>query len=92
MVHNLKVKPEYFKELKLGRKTFEIRKDDRPYAEGDVLLLREWDDHLGFTGSVVTAKAGYILRNAECFGLDQDYCIISLFYSVPWEAKYLDEE
>lgn len=40
--HDLKTWPEYFEPLQQGLKTFEFRKDDRPYAVGDVLILREW--------------------------------------------------
>ena len=37
MIHELKIYPEYFKAVISGEKTFEIRKNDRPFAtrEGD---------------------------------------------------------
>jgi hypothetical protein len=40
--HDLKVWPEYFDQVANGDKTFEVRKDDRDYRVGDLLLLREW--------------------------------------------------
>lgn len=40
--HELKCWPEFYREIESGRKTFELRKDDRGYRCGDVLLLREW--------------------------------------------------
>lgn len=43
MEHELKTLPEYFQAVKRGEKTFELRRDDRPYAVGDTLLLREFD-------------------------------------------------
>src|SRR5690348_13292378 len=43
--HVLKVWPDFYAAIASGRKTFEIRKDDRDFAEGDRLLLREWDSH-----------------------------------------------
>ena len=43
MQHELKTWPEYFRAVKNGNKTFEIRKWDRPYKVGDTLLLREFD-------------------------------------------------
>lgn len=48
--HLLKVIPPYFDALADGRKTFEVRKNDRAYQAGDVLLLREW--HPNQTSSI----------------------------------------
>ena len=40
--HELKIWPEYFDPVEAGLKTFEIRKNDRGFAMGDRLLLREF--------------------------------------------------
>ena len=42
MTHDLKTWPEYFEPILTGRKTFEIRHDDRDFKTGHVLHLREW--------------------------------------------------
>lgn len=42
MKHTLKCWPEYFAPVKEGKKTFEIRKDDREFKVGDVLELKEF--------------------------------------------------
>lgn len=39
-IHDLKILPTYFDDVAKGRKTFELRFDDRGYFEGDLLLLR----------------------------------------------------
>jgi hypothetical protein len=40
--HRLKTHPGPFADVEAGRKQFEIRKDDRGFAVGDVLVLEEW--------------------------------------------------
>ena len=42
MMHFLKQWPQYFEQVRLKRKTFEIRKDDRGFMFGDKLCLEEW--------------------------------------------------
>ncbi len=41
--HDLKVQPQYFEAIKDKRKPFEIRRNDRDYQVGDILLLHEWE-------------------------------------------------
>lgn len=40
--HTLKARPQYFEDVRLGIKPFEVRKNDRGFERGDVLVLREW--------------------------------------------------
>ncbi|MBP1544345.1 MAG: DUF3850 domain-containing protein [Oscillospiraceae bacterium] len=42
MIHELKCHPEYFDALILGKKTFEIRKNDRDFRVGDLVALNEF--------------------------------------------------
>lgn len=77
-VHELKTWPEPFKAAAGGRKTFEWRKDDRNYAEGDTLVLREWDHAKGiYTGREYTRRVGYVLRGPE-FGVPEGWAVLSL--------------
>jgi hypothetical protein len=41
-VHELKSWPEFFEPVYTGRKNFDLRKNDRQFAVGDVIRLREW--------------------------------------------------
>lgn len=63
-VHDLKIWPEYFEEVISGRKPFEIRKNDRNYRKGDILLLREWvpETHK-YTGREARYIVTYMMGN-----------------------------
>lgn len=75
-VHYLKIAPEYFEAVISKRKRFEIRKDDREYEVGDVIVLKEWKDGK-FTGNASGLLAiRYILRNAPEYGLKKGFCIL----------------
>ncbi|EOA3423625.1 ASCH/PUA domain-containing protein [Enterococcus hirae] len=66
MTHELKILPEYFEAVTSGRKQFEIRKNDRDYKVGDLLILREhdiWVDE--FTGNSYKAEITYITDYAQ---------------------------
>jgi hypothetical protein len=41
-LHELKTWPKYFQPILENKKTFELREDDRNFAVGDVLTLKEW--------------------------------------------------
>jgi len=82
MIHILKILPEYFEEVCLGNKTFEIRKNDRNYHVGDWLELREWNPETGYTGGFVMRYVSYILYDWQA-GLKDGYCIMSLKRTPP---------
>lgn len=77
-----KVLPEFYKEIRVHRKTFEIRKDEDDIQVGDILVLREWDGEK-YTGSMTRREVTYVLRDAEEYGLMEGYCIIGM-HSVGW--------
>jgi ASC-1-like (ASCH) protein len=43
MLHALKTVQPFFNQVKEGKKTFELRKFDRPFKPGDTLILQEWN-------------------------------------------------
>lgn len=72
-----KILPEYFEEVKAGRKTFELRLDENDVQPGDILRLREWSDG-EYTGRVIDRYVSYVLRDVPQYGLQSGYCIIAL--------------
>ncbi len=77
-IHRLKTWPEAFAEVHCGAKTFEWRRDDRPFAEGDVVVLNEWEPtHERYTGRRIVADVGFVLR-APAFGVPDGFCVFSL--------------
>jgi len=75
--HELKLKQPYFDAVLNGRKTFEVRFNDRDYQEGDIVIFREVDRDGDPTPSIVRIKAeiGYVYRG---IGLEGGYVAFSL--------------
>jgi len=64
-VHDLKIRPEYYNPVCAGTKTFEVRKNDRGYLNGDFLILREYvEKEKRYTGREVKVAVTYILRES----------------------------
>lgn len=75
--HELKTWPQNFRAVRSGDKRFEIRRDDRGFAVGDTLKLREWNPETGqYTGAVDYVVVTYILRGVP--GLSDEFCVMSI--------------
>lgn len=86
MIHDLKIWPEHFKNVRAGIKTAEIRRNDRNYHPGDVLVLREFDQQSGeYTGEVETRTVTHVLEDVRY--LQPGMAMLSMS-----ESKYCDEE
>lgn len=56
-----KIWPEYFQAIFDGKKTFELRLNDFEIAEGDILVLKEWNPMTkNYTGRELEKEVGYI--------------------------------
>lgn len=77
-LHGLKVMPEYYQSLKHGNKTFEIRKNDRTYKVGDILMLQEYDaeSEKYVNSESLFFDVTYILENNKY--LQDGYCCMGI--------------
>ena len=61
-----KVWPEYFEEIRSGKKKLELRLADFEVREGDTLVLEEWDpDRKEYTGRKIEVAVTYILKTKD---------------------------
>lgn len=66
MIHELKILPQYFKDVQTGKKGFEVRKFDRPFHVGDLLALNEYDVNIEcYTGNSCLVYIDYMLSDPE---------------------------
>lgn len=81
-IHELKTWPLYFQEVWAGRKTHEIRVNDRNYQVGDYLFLREYDPTLKeYTGNECAVLVTYITEGGS-WGLPENICVMSIRFSL----------
>lgn len=77
--HVLKAWPTYFAAVVDGRKRFELRRNDRDFAVGDVLRLVEWIPGTSYgnaTGRVFRVRVTYLAQGIFC--LPPDLCVMSV--------------
>jgi hypothetical protein len=97
--HHVKSWPEFFEATFSGVKTFEIRRNERDYQVGDVLVLEEWEPNTAsmanggsYTGRKLRKLVTYVLRGvgdgggsgiAPLRGLSRGYVILGLAEPMP---------
>jgi hypothetical protein len=83
-LHVLKSWPDYFSEILEGRRYHELRRNDREYAVGDHLVLREYFKESGeYSGRWLVAEiTSMTWSEAPCAvsrtALDPEFCILSV--------------
>lgn len=82
--HHLKTWPEYFEQVITLNKRFEVRKADRDFQVGDVLVLKEYDPKKGYTGRQIAFRTTFILRDGF-EGVQPGFVVMSLTYESPAE-------
>lgn len=72
--HDLKIWPTYYKPVFDGSKTFEVRKNDRDFQQGDTVMLREFDP----VTSAYTRSPEMLFRIGYVLPIDPDRVAFSL--------------
>ena len=79
-MHRLKTWLSAYADVRRGAKTFEFRRNDRDFQEGDKVALDPWDpdtDRQAPYLETVIADVGYVLRG-PAFGVPEGYCVFPL--------------
>lgn len=63
--HNLKIEEQYLQDLLSGKKTFEIRLNDRDYQVGDTLLLAGYRFIVTYIHAGLGLQDGYVCMSVE---------------------------
>ena len=74
-IHEIKIAAMYYEDVVSGKKSFELRKNDRGYKQGDKLIMLEFKDGK-YTGRIVNADIVYMLEDYT--GLAEGYCILGI--------------
>jgi ParB family chromosome partitioning protein len=79
-LHTLKILPKYYLAVASGEKTFELRKNDRDYQVGDLIIFTDTDGTPYITPNKerIVFRITYILENVSEYGLDDEYCVLAL--------------
>ena len=84
MLHELKSWPDIFSAIINGSKCHELRMNDRHFAVGDTVLLREYDPTTKqYTGRTATVLITYMTSTGQPCALSEqalhaEYCILSI--------------
>lgn len=94
-VHHLKTHPRYWRDIADGLKHFEVRRDDRGFREGDILVLHEWareapeGERCMCTSSKCNRPTNRVERTVEYvlpggqFGVEEGYVVLGLSRNAP---------
>lgn len=74
-IHEIKIAAMYYEDVVSGKKSFELRKNDRGYKQGDKLIMLEFKDGK-HTGRIINADITYMLEDYT--GLAEGYCILGI--------------
>ena len=83
-IHEVKSWPHLFEAIMAGQKRHELRRNDRDYRVGDVLILREYLPASGeYSGRQLTVEVTYLTSTSTPCAISDSvlmdgYCILSV--------------
>ena len=80
-VHRLKSAQPGFDQLRFGGRNFEVRKNDRDYQVGDLLLLEEHNPEPGEETAedprIIAARVHHVMEGGQ-FGIEAGYVVMGI--------------
>lgn len=106
MIHHLKIWPEFYQRVLDGSKRFEVRRNDRHFQCGDVVVLNEynpkyqnqgrlWGDQITtgiYTGRAIQATVGFVLSIDDDFAKEKRVVFTLLDLRDPEPEGLVDEK
>ncbi len=78
-VHDLKTVQPWFDYGYSGKKPFEVRKNDRNFRTGDLLVLHEWDPETKeYAGRSKPFEITMVLTDEDVAGIQAGYCVMAI--------------
>jgi len=78
MNHVLKCNPRVWPYYKSGLKNSSMRKNDRMFAVGDILILRLWEGDRFILNETCVRKITHIVDDYDFGKMPPGYCVLSL--------------
>jgi len=79
VIHNLKIKQCYLSHIAEGKKTFEIRKNDRDFQVGDIIKFLPLEDESYNAKEYGFKYQSYKITYVHCgFGMENEYVCLGI--------------
>ena len=77
--HKLKVWSEYMDDLLNGKKSFEVRLNDRNFQVGDILILEEYDkEKKEYLSRNLSVEVTYLLNNKVFDAIKEGFVVMAI--------------
>ena len=78
MLQELKVLEKYYNDILIGKKTFEVRKNDRDYQVGDELVLYPCNNVgiINIRLKPLRLKVSFVLQGGQ-YGIEKGYVVMA---------------
>jgi ASC-1-like (ASCH) protein len=78
MIHALKLNTNFAEPILSGRKTFEIRKNDRGFQTGDIIMFQAVDDFGKYVPHEINNISFEITYVLNGWGIENNYVVLSI--------------